>query len=79
MNSRMMKTWIAKNKAALLGAIVGAIAGFLYWKYIGCITGSCAITSNPVRSTIYFAVMGGLVFSLFKNTKKKEITSQTPQ
>ncbi len=70
---RTVKTWIVENRLILFGAAAGAIAGFLYWKYIGCLTGTCAITSNPLRSTIYFAVLGSLLFSLFK---KKEAGKQ---
>ena len=66
-----MKNWILKNKLYGIGAVAGAIAGFLYWKYVGCLTGTCAITSNPVRSTIYFAILGALLFSLFKKDKNK--------
>jgi hypothetical protein len=65
-----MKNWIIKNKLVLIGTLVGALAGYIYWKYVGCLTGTCAITSNPIRSTIYFAVTGGLVFSLFKKQPK---------
>lgn len=68
-----MKNWILKNKTYGIGAVVGAIAGFLYWKYVGCLTGTCAITSNPVRSTIYFAIMGALVFGMFKKQPKLEV------
>jgi hypothetical protein len=62
-----------------MGALAGALAGFLYWKYIGCLTGSCAITSNPIRSTLYFALMGALLFGLFKkkSSEKKE-TEEMP-
>lgn len=66
-----MKNWIIKNKLPFIGAVLGAIAGFLYWKYIGCLTGTCAITSNPIRSTLYFAATGTLIFSLFKKSKKE--------
>ncbi len=65
-----MKNWILKNKMYGIGAALGAIAGFLYWKYVGCLTGTCAITSNPIRSTIYFAILGALLFSLFKKEEK---------
>lgn len=54
----------------MIGAAAGAIAGFLYWKYVGCVTGTCAITSSPTRSTIYFALMGSLLFNLFKKNVK---------
>lgn len=58
-------TWILKNKMVILGIILGAVAGFLYWKFVGCTSGSCAITSKPVNSTLYGAMMGGLTFNLF--------------
>lgn len=54
-----------KYRLELLGSIIGAAAGFIYWKFIGCASGTCAITSSATNSTIYGTVMGGLVFSLF--------------
>ena len=30
-------------------AVVGLIAGFLYYRLVGCASGSCPITSNPVH------------------------------
>ena len=68
----IMRNWIIKNKLIVIGALVGATAGFLYWKYIGCLTGTCAITSNPIRSTLYFAVLGGLLFSIFRKDQKQK-------
>lgn len=52
------------------GVLIGALSGFFYWKIVGCESGSCAITSNPVNSTISGAVMGGLLFSMFKQKRK---------
>ena len=71
-----MKNWIIKNKLALIGAAAGAIGGYIYYAQIGCATGTCAITGNPVNSTIYFAVMGALAFSALKSTEKKEKQSE---
>ena len=65
-----MKNWVIKNKLYFIGAALGAIAGFLYWKYVGCLTGTCAITSNPINSTIYFALFGALIMGSFKQEKK---------
>lgn len=48
-----------------IGVIIGGIAGFLYWKFIGCASGTCYIQSNPYRMTIYAAVIGGLLFNSF--------------
>ena len=36
---------------------VGGIVGFLYYHFVGCSSGSCAISGNPYIST----VMGGLM------------------
>lgn len=66
-----MRNWIIKNRLYGIGGVVGGIAGFLYWKYVGCLTGTCAITSNPLRSTMYFAVLGALISSLFTTSKEK--------
>lgn len=59
-----------KHILVLLGIAVGAISGYIYWKYVGCLTGNCAITSQPVNSTVYGAIMGGILFSLVKREKK---------
>jgi hypothetical protein len=67
-----MKKWFKHNKLIIIGAFTGAIGGYLYWKYVGCLSGTCAITSKPMNSTIYFAVIGALVFSLFKKNSKEK-------
>jgi hypothetical protein len=54
---------------SLSGIGVGAILGFAYYYYIGCASGSCAITSNPVISTAYGAMIG-LVFMWPEKEKK---------
>jgi len=61
--------FISKNKLVLIGILAGAIGGYLYYHFIGCATGTCPITSKPLNSTIYGAVMGGLLFSIFKKEK----------
>ena len=61
---------LAKHKLVKLvvfGVIIGAIAGYLYYYFVGCASGTCAITSNPINSTLYGAMMGGLLFSMFEN------------
>jgi hypothetical protein len=54
-----------------IGVVVGAIAGYLYYFYIGCASGTCAITSKPLNSTLYGAAMGGLLFNMFIKSPKK--------
>lgn len=60
--------FILKNKIVLIGIVLGAAAGYFYYHFFGC-TGSCTITSSPRNSTLYGALMGGLLFSMFKNEK----------
>ena len=55
-----------------IGAIVGLLAGYLYYQEIGCLSGSCAITSKPLNSTLYGGLMGGLLFNLFVTSPKKK-------
>lgn len=52
------------------GILLGAIAGYIYYYFWGC-DGTCLITSSPVKSTIYGAIMGGLFNSMFKPSKKE--------
>ena len=61
--------FFSKNKLAIIGVLVGAIGGYLYYHFIGCASGACPITSKPLNSTLYGAMMGGLFFSLFKKEK----------
>jgi hypothetical protein len=63
---------IKKHKITLVGVLFGAVAGFFYWQQIGCLSGTCAITSSPINSTLYGAVMGGLLLNMFKKEEVKE-------
>ena len=43
----------------------GALAGLGYYYIVGCSTGSCLITSNPISTMIYMGVIGLLLSGLF--------------
>lgn len=58
--------FILKYKLIIVGVILGAIGGYLYYYFVGCASGTCAITSNPLNSTLYGTLMGCLLFNLFK-------------
>lgn len=55
----------------IIGIAAGAILGFSYWYYIGCTSGTCAITSSPTNSTIYGALMGVLLANTFSGKRNK--------
>lgn len=67
---------INMNKKAFiitgLGVVVGLIAGYIYYQQVGCASGTCAITSKPLNSTLYGGLMGGLLFNLFATSPKKK-------
>lgn len=58
-----------KYKRDLIGITLGAVAGYLYWKFVGCSNGTCMITSKPINSSLYGALMGFLVAGIFKKDK----------
>ena len=72
LQKRQMKNFILQNKLYLIGIVVGAVAGFFYWKFVGCANGKCMISSKPLNSTVYFAVVGALLFGMFKKEKKND-------
>lgn len=44
-----------------MGVAAGAVVGLLYWKFVGCHSGTCPLTSNPMKTVILFSFMGGLL------------------
>ncbi len=64
--------FVLRNKLTLIGIVIGALGGFLYYYFVGCASGTCAITSKPLNSTLYGALMGGLLMNILKNDKPKD-------
>lgn len=65
--------FLKKNWMYFTGALIGVIGGYLYWANVGCLSGTCPITSSPVMSVIWGGVMGSLLFSIIfgKKTNKE--------
>jgi len=61
-----------KYSLTLVGVVFGAVGGYLYYHFVGCASGTCAITSKPVNSTLYGALMGGLLLNIFQQPKNKK-------
>jgi hypothetical protein len=61
--------FIKKHFLTIIGILIGSLGGYAYYFFVGCASGTCAITSNPLNSTLYGAMMGGLLFSAFKKSQ----------
>jgi phage shock protein E len=62
----MIRKFWKQNWYYLVGISVGAIGGYLYWYLTGCENG-CSISGNPLNSSLYFALIGGIAASLYNN------------
>ena len=61
-----------KWKKLLISMAIGGIAGYAYYYFVGCTTGSCPISSNPYLMTGY-GLGAGLVLGWdFKKKPRKE-------
>jgi hypothetical protein len=65
--------WFNKTflKKISLGVVLGGAVGFAYYYFIGCKSGTCAITSSPVNSTMYGVLLG--VLWTFPTKKKGKV------
>lgn len=59
-----MKHWRQWIRPVLF-TLGGAVAGLIYYYVVGCSTGTCAITSNPISSMVYMSIIGWLVSGIF--------------
>ncbi len=64
-----MNNFFKEHILKVIGILVGGIAGFLYYHFVGCTSGTCPITSNPYITVLYGSLLGYLLLDMFK---KKE-------
>ena len=60
-----MKDFLLKHWLRFAGVATGLLGGWLYYYYVGCLSGTCPITSNPYKMMLYGSVMGYLLFDIF--------------
>lgn len=60
-----MKERIKKWLRPALFILGGGLVGLAYYYFVGCSTGSCVITSSPLTSMAYMAVVGWLLSGAF--------------
>ena len=59
----------------IAGIILGAVGGYIYYAQVGCVSGTCAITSNPYMSILWGGMIGYLLGDMFRKKPKPEIKS----
>jgi len=78
LNKLFKKYWLY-----ILFVAIGGFAGYLYWYYIGCNSGSCPITSNWYGSMAYGLLIGYLTGSVVQEQihkrKPKKATDQNKE
>ncbi len=67
-------TLIKKQWAYIAGAAIGALAGYLYWYFVGCETGTCPLKSSPWAMILWGGLFGSLIFDLIFGRNKKKTT-----
>lgn len=68
-----MLEFLKKHQLGILGIFAGGIMGYAYYHFVGCYSGTCAITSKPFNSSAYGMLMGYLVLSMFQKSKKNTV------
>ena len=51
--------------------LVGSAGGWLYYRYVGCSTGTCAVTSSPWLSTSFGCILGSLLYTVLRPGRGK--------
>jgi len=68
----MNKHFVKKYLPEIIGAVIGAAGGFFYWKYVGCLSGTCTIKSNWYLMVPWGMVLGFLAGSIAGDLLRKK-------
>ncbi|MFZ5430997.1 MAG: DUF6132 family protein [Bacteroidota bacterium] len=66
-----MKDKLKKYRISIIFAIAGAIGGFLYWRFVGCLSGTCPIKSVWYWTTLWGTAAGYLVGDMIREFLEK--------
>ena len=79
MKEKRMKTRWMRLLAYAGFLAAGVLGGYLYYRLAGCNSGTCAIWSSPVNSTVYGEIFGLLVgMIVLPDPKKKANQEEEP-
>lgn len=64
----VMTEFIKKHLLVIVFSVAGALGGFLYWKFVGCQSGTC-----PIKSVWYLSTLWGLAFGYLAGSIVKDL------
>lgn len=65
----LSRSAIVKWSKKILPVVLGAVGGYAYYHYVGCVNGACPLTGNPYITTLYGGAVGAM---LIPRTKDRE-------
>jgi hypothetical protein len=65
-----MQQLVKKNWITIVGIVLGAIGGYIYYQLWGC-TNGCPIKSSAWKMTLYGMLMGGLLLNILQGVLQK--------
>ncbi len=68
----MNKDFFKRYLPEIAGTLAGLVGGFIYWKYVGCVSGTCAIKSNWYLMVPWGGVLGYLAGSVAGDIIRKK-------
>ena len=57
----VFKEIFKSKRIQIIFLLIGAVGGFLYWRFVGCNSGTCVIKSVWYWTTLWGAAVGYLV------------------
>lgn len=67
-----MKGLLLKNWLTFVLISAGVLGGYLYWRFIGCTSGTCPITSNWHSTVILGGLLGFIIRDFFPSKNRKK-------
>lgn len=58
--------FLKKNLVQIIGVVLGIVGGYIYYRTVGCSSGSCAISGNVWLSMTWGAAAGYLITGMFR-------------